>query len=851
MDSWKQPGAARLYRVEEGLQQETGVRRVHLPAPGPLVRVGAIPNRISVERAEWIMDHLRERGLPFRFASVPVAGYDRHSVYNKDDYYSSGEQIDRLIEALQQGNIEMAVLPLTEFPELPPKQVRLAAVTDSVEPAYCLVRPLGCELRPGDTIGVYNFSLARQLRAEKSSFHYEQRMYSFSQALSFLEEGRWRGVVLPLCDMIYSGQMEEWEVERLDPSRIVPPPGQGALALLTLTEQVELAGSLLSSVHSTLREKAYRLEQELADLLRANLEHPGVCIWQSGSEYKLSLYNPHLLRPFQRWATRVVGSTSTGLDKRRCYSLIQQVLGRLTILGIGPGSPGYLTAEGEKILRRTEFLLCRSSRADQLYYLLDPKCEILDLENDPSLQDDNDVLVRITDALRKGLRTTLLVSGDGYLYSYGTGIARLLAEQRVPFLFSPGLSLPIAGANRAGVPLMLPGMAPSAHFFDGRDPLLPEYEFKGLPGTIIFSTSPAQLPGLVQLLIGPKKLPELLPALALSNPGSPDQESRVGTLIQFAEEASLFPDDMQAQCLLILGPVVRLHELLDARKHRTRPLSEQTILMPLVRELEDHERRYKADWEEQGAHVVLLRLSSVILTDECRRQLQSLFRSIVTGTLRLPAVVRPGASERERQKEQKKRVNQALEGRTWLIFLTPEAVQTFFSEYRNQGHDLRQLSGCGIASASDPVFRALGEQGIQPDFTVSDQENEGLAVGMKRFLTPQDQVVLLRGQSNPTLTEMMFHVSKIPCLGVGIYEQQVRLPSAQQLLRMFDESDYIALLSPSTATAFAQAMALADLGHDALTSRPIKLLASRPRVRETLESHGFQVAGDFSLLDDV
>lgn len=835
--------------IESPFVAAHSVRRLELEASGPLVRVGAIPNPISVDRAEWVTDRLRDRGLSYRFVPVPVSGFNRHTVQSRDSYYASEEQALLLLSALTEGQLDLAVLALPELPRNLPPEIRVAAMTVPISPAYCILSARGKPLHPGSRVGVPNYALSRQLRAEHSMFHYEQRLYSFEQGINWVEQGIWQGVVVPVADHSVSARMQDFERLPLSLRHVVPPAGQGSFVLLVRTADSELAHGIFSHIHSLRKEKHYKLEVEISNLLRTGKEEPGCCIWDEGENRVLSLYNPNLQRPFQRWASKVVGGHLGEIDKQACFTLVQKVLGRLTLVGIGSGSPRDLTQEGKRVLERSECVFARSSQAEQLYYMLEGNCVIRDVEEETELFDRSALIQAIRQSLSKGLRTTILLHGDGYLYSRGGSLARGLAEQHLPFQFIPGMNLAVSATNRAGVPLLMPGLSSATHWFDGRDPLLEKQDFASLKGTCLISASRDQIPVLRSLLLK-QGVPGHMPCLFLTDPGLPSQGEWSATL----EEWERLPEGLMraenGRGFLVVGEGVRMRTFIRSSAFFSQPLAGKTLLLPLIREMQDRERAWVHQWEEEGAHVVQLRLSVVRLSEEGRERLKSLFDQIAKGTLRLPSVVRPDDPVKERKGDRSRRQSLTVAGRTWLAFLSAESVQIFFAEMRRQGVDVRQFSGCGIAAATEQAFRSLAEEGIQADFVSPAQSAENLGVEMKRFLTPQDQVVILRGQGASGILESMLAIARIPVLGLGIYDQQVRLPQAGQLLRLFDDSDYILFLSPAVAEAFAQSMVAANLGHDALRTRPLQLLSATDGVRQALEERGFCVAGDLTVLGE-
>lgn len=837
------------------VQADNAVRPLRLNTNGPLVRVGAIPWQIAVDRAEWVVSRLRRAGLPFHLTQVPVSGFDRHSIINKEDYYASPAQVEKVFDALLNRQIEIGVIALPELPQKLPAGIRVAAISEVVAAEYALVSLSDHPAGEHDFIGVYSFSLARQLRSEKLGAHYEQRPYNFEQALTCLHEGVWGACAIPLADLIFDGCSSEYSVEVLSKQRVVPPAGQGAVAVLVSDCEDELAAAVFSFLHNVETEKIYRLEIEIANLVSDRKERAGSCIWSENNTYFMSLYNPRLERPFQRWLCKPISEPGKRINKQLCYSILHGVTGNVHLIGIGSGAPKQLTIEAEYLLRRTDLVICRSPQAEQLFYLLPVKASILDIDSDARLEQMDFLLEQIIDAWRKGLKIAVLIRGDGYLLSCGGVLAKSLIERRVPFQLTPGISISISGPSLAGVPLIFPGRSPHAHLYDGSDPMLSTYRFDmtaGRQGTLLFYIVPSQGRYIASLLMR-QGFSAHTAVMFLARPGHPEQGCVVSTLAML-EHALSVPANEQPG-LLIVGEIVRSHEVMDRTDSGYKPLLGKSVLIPSIDNSDEREFAWQREWEEQGAHIIKLRLSAVLVDEDNKAVLRDLFDQILRGDLCLPSVIKVPATkhkerlfERDRHKNEPEQLNITP---VWLAFLSSDAVTTFFDEYLASGHDMRQLSGCAFAAPNDEVYRTLSEVGIQADYTAPGQTAEDLAGDMQRFLTSQDQILVFRGAEDSEMMEIMLNMAKFRVRGVAIYHRQNSLPPADRLLRLFDEAEYIAFATVAVVNPFAYAMAAAKLGHDALRNRPIRLLAADADVQEALLDRGFQVHGSFGYLADL
>lgn len=841
----------------EGVVGQNGIRPLRLSSQGPLVRVGSIPNRISVDRSVWFLRHVRSKELPYHFALVPVPGFDRHSVLNKEDYYASSTQIDLLLTALLAGKLDVAVMALPELPCHLPEGIRLGAIFSLMEANYALVYPKGTSLKPHDRVGVYHFSLLQQMRAEKPNLQYDQRAYNFEQAQQMLADGRWKGVILPQADLFYAEDTEAYDYESIPLQNAIPPAGQGSIALLVRESDDELAKTLFSQLHEPQKEGCFRMEASLSDLLSSSGERAGACLWQEENQYFLALYNPHLTQYMNRLVCAPVSEPGQHFRRESCYALLKKVMGELNLVGIGPGDYRHLTLEAKQVLQETEYLICTGSEAEQLYYLLDGRCQILDIENNESMQNIEALVGQIQICLRRGYKTSVLVLGDGCLHSIGASLANALVDARIPFHLRPGMSMIDSNLARLGVPVLFPGLSDSAHIFDCTDPLFYTYHFSAYRGTLIFKLVLTQLFQVQSHLIE-KGIQPHTPALYMRAGGWGDLDHLVDTLGTIHQQIQSRAIDEKG--FLIVGEVVRLQNKLYNRENQLYPLRYYTILVPMLTQLSVEAQGQVRFWNEKGAHIIHLQLLSLVQSDMCRIQLTNFFEQLVKGNLKLPAVIRPKASQNHRfrtklndltEERRKEKDLKALSGRNWLVFFSEEAVEIFFSTYRKCGYDMRQLIHYSFAVPSGRVQHRLSKEGIQADYIAEGSDEESLAIGMGGFLQAVDQVVVFKEVCDTTMPEHILKNSPAPMISMGIYERQARLPSDQQFIHLFQELEAIVFMSADVVHAFAQSMALAKLGHDAIRSKSIRLFAANDEVRTALEERGFIVAGDFNQIGEV
>ena len=240
-------------------------------------------------------------------------------------------------------------------------------------------------------------------------------------------------------------------------------------------------------------------------------------------------------------------------------------IGKVYLVGAGPGDPGLLTVRGLELLRNIPVIAY-----DQLVNpaLLDearPQAIKISVGKRAgrhciAQEEINSVLIA---HVRLGRDVVRLKGGDPFIFGRGGEEAEALADAGVPFEIVPGVSSAIAVPAYAGIPLTHRSFASSFAVVTG-------HEARKAKSTVNWSNIATAVDTLV-ILMGRASLPLIVkkliehgrsaktPAAVIRSGTTGDQETVVGTLENIADKSAV----IESPALIVIGDVVSLANKLE------------------------------------------------------------------------------------------------------------------------------------------------------------------------------------------------------------------------------------------------------------------------------------------------
>ncbi|MCS5616884.1 MAG: uroporphyrinogen-III C-methyltransferase, partial [Pirellulales bacterium] len=242
-------------------------------------------------------------------------------------------------------------------------------------------------------------------------------------------------------------------------------------------------------------------------------------------------------------------------------------MGRVYIVGAGPGDPGLITLKGARLLAEADVVLYDDLLDTRLLDLARPECERVyaghragRTSDDPGSRQDelNDRLV--TEA-RAGRCVVRLKGGDPYIFGRGGEEAIALREAGIPFEVISGVSAASGVLAYAGIPLTHRGVATTATLVTGHesgdrdDPGIDWPALARLRGTLVVFMGSRRVSAIADALIAGGRKADT-PAAAIQWGTWPTQRSVVATLATLARRAG--DEDIASPALIVVGEVIDL-----------------------------------------------------------------------------------------------------------------------------------------------------------------------------------------------------------------------------------------------------------------------------------------------------
>jgi len=482
-------------------------------------------------------------------------------------------------------------------------------------------------------------------------------------------------------------------------------------------------------------------------------------------------------------------------------------IGKVYLIGAGPGDPGLLTLKGKRCLEEADIviydylvdvrILAYARSGAELYYAGKKSGG----DSIPQPEINHLILERAL----KGQTVARLKGGDPFLFGRGGEEAEELVAAGVPFEVVPGVTSALAVPAYAGIPVSHRDYASAVAIVSGHKevwdnaPHLNWATLAGVGGTLVFLMGTRQLRNNMQRLIN-FGLPATTPVALIRWGTRPDQEVLTGTVGTIADTAA--ERRFQPPAIAVVGEVVHLRDrlrwfdtkpLFGKRIVVTRPRAQASIFVELL--------------EQHGADVFLCPTIETV-------PLQSY--------------------------EQLDAALATLSTYAWLIFTSVNGVKYFFARLQERRQDIRTLGAVRIAAIGPETARAVERFHLRVDAVPEEYRAEAVipVLGEVRG----QRILLPRAAEARAVLPQELAARGAQVEEIAVYRTiRPRDPNTEELRSLLTEGkiDLVTFTSSSTVRNFVSLFPESDL--QTLVSAT-RIGCIGPITAETAREYGLDIA---------
>ncbi|KGR78433.1 uroporphyrinogen-III C-methyltransferase [Ureibacillus sinduriensis] len=239
-------------------------------------------------------------------------------------------------------------------------------------------------------------------------------------------------------------------------------------------------------------------------------------------------------------------------------------MGKVYIVGAGPGSVDLITVKGLRCIQQADVILYDRLVNKELLEFAKPNAELIFVGKLPKLHGviQDRIHRLLVEHAMQGKVVTRLKGGDPFVFGRGAEEAEILVEAGIPFEIVPGVTSGVAAPAYAGIPVTHRDYGSSfalvtGHMREGKDDTI---NWKGLAesiDTLAIYMGVGNLPYITGQLIKFKRNPST--PVALIHWGTTDNQRTItGTLETIVDIAK--NENIQNPSMILVGEVVKMRE---------------------------------------------------------------------------------------------------------------------------------------------------------------------------------------------------------------------------------------------------------------------------------------------------
>ncbi len=386
-------------------------------------------------------------------------------------------------------------------------------------------------------------------------------------------------------------------------------------------------------------------------------------------------------------------------------------MGKVTLVGAGPGDPGLLTVKGLEALRHCDCVVYDRLASPELLDEVPQDAKRIYVGKQAGAhyrpqEEINQILVEAASTYHNVVR---LKGGDSFVYGRGMEEILVLEAHGHDWQLVPGITSAISVLESEAIPITHRGMARSFHVFTGHikdGSGLPDYDYEAitkLDGTLVFLMALKHCEHICTSLLQAGMNPQM-PAAMIQSGTMQSSRKVVGTVSTIAQLAK--DENIQSPAIFVIGKTVQFTKLQKERK-------------------------------KVGI------VCTDVLWDKLGPKIEALGQT----------PIRIGRLAVQENVEEIERMHQKLQP-GWLVFTSINGVDVFMKSYQERRKDIRGFAKMKIAAIGHGTSERLASYGLYPDYMPNTYSIEALTEGLLKRIQNDEIIFLPRAkQGNPSITK--------------------------------------------------------------------------------------------------
>ena len=579
--------------------------------------------------------------------------------------------VKELDQALYEGRCELTVHSLKDMPLCPPEELPVLALLEREDCRDVLVLREGLSELPAHPV-IGTSSRRRVLQGQRlfPDAEFKGIRGNLNTRLRKLDSGEYDALILAAAGLIRLGFADRisryFSVEEM-----IPSAGQGILAIQGRRDR-EIP--FVKMVHSEESAVLTRAEQGFVATLGGGCSSPTAAsaVLENGKIKLRGLYYKEETGEVRIGSIEGEAEKAAELGRKLAEQLsgkpARSPLGKVYLIGSGPGDAGLFTLRGRELLEQADAVVYDALAGDAILGWIPEHTRKIDVgkRSGRHSKKQEEILEILLEEAKKGGTIVRLKGGDPFVFGRGGEEAEFLKKHQIPFEVVPGISSSLAVPAYFGIPVTHRGLAGSFHVITGhRMEGMPALDFEALArvgGTLIFLMSVANAPRICEGLLNAGMKPET-PAAFLMNGTLASQRMIRATLQTLPEEG--VRQGVKAPAILVIGEVCALADTCAWREEK--PLAGKRIVITRPKE---RSQKLAEHLRDAGAEV--LEFPTIELKPVWKKS-----EKADTGTA---------------DKEKLYELVRNLESYHWLVLTSPAGAQYFFELLNRMQKDFRSLS---------------------------------------------------------------------------------------------------------------------------------------------------------------